>query len=87
MLSAFDTAQSECKTIQSGVDSARAQLAAAWMGDASSRYGNSMNQWMEGFAKVQASLNQINDAMGYYRQMTTTVESNNSGTSSGWAVH
>jgi WXG100 family type VII secretion target len=85
MLNAFDAAQSECRTIQSGVDSARAQLAGSWKGGASAKFDGSMQQWMQGFAKVQQALNQLNESMGYYRQVTTSVESNNVSTGN-WAL-
>ena len=85
MLKAFDTAQSECRTIQSGVDAASSLLAASYRGEAAVRYQNSMAEWREGFTKVQQALDLLNDSMGTYRQVTTRTESNNQSRASGWA--
>ncbi|GAB6901834.1 WXG100 family type VII secretion target [Kineosporia succinea] len=85
MLAAFDTAQAECKTIQSGVDSAQALLASSYSGDAATRYQNSMSEWRSGFTRVQNALNMINESMGQYRVVTTTTETNNQSYGSGWA--
>ena len=85
MLAAFDTAQSECRTVQSGVDSASSMLAASYIGDAATRYQNSMAEWRSGFSKVQQALDMLNESMGVYRQVTTRTESNNQSHASGWA--
>ena len=86
MLSAFDTAQNECKTIQSGVEAASAMLRASYVGNAADRYQNSMIEWQSAFSKVQNALNMLNDSMGVYRQITTRTESNNQTHASGWAT-
>lgn len=85
MLSTFDAAQAECRTIQTGVDSASGLLAASYRGDAATRYQQSMAEWQTGFNRVQNALNMLNDSMGQYRVITTTTESNNQSTAGGWA--
>jgi len=85
MLQAFDTCNADCNTIMNSIDGAVSNLSGHWTGDAYKTYNGSMNEWLDGFHKVQTGLQQLNESMNSFRNITNNTESQNTTTSGGWA--
>ncbi|BCL13676.1 WXG100 family type VII secretion target [Micromonospora sagamiensis] len=87
MVMAFAQAQSEARNSHSNVVAASQALASAWSSDsAAPRFQQAVNQWLNGFQKVQQGLNMLNQNMQQYSQLTTTTEDDNAMRSGGWAA-
>ncbi|WP_432990133.1 hypothetical protein [Dactylosporangium sp. CA-233914] len=88
MVSAFNTCQAECGSIESAVDSARSNLATQWQSDqAAPRFMQAVDQWLEGFHKVRRGLDMLDGNMQTYSQLTTTTEESGASYAVGWATH
>jgi uncharacterized protein YukE len=86
MVVAFGQAQTEAKNSEANVTAASNNLSAQWQSDAAApKFQQAVQQWLNGFAKVQQGLNMLNDNMGQYAQLTNTTEDDNAMLSGGWA--
>ncbi|MEU4776491.1 WXG100 family type VII secretion target [Micromonospora sp. NPDC023633] len=86
MVMAFGQAQAEAKDSQANVTAASNNLSAQWQSDAAApRFQQAVQQWLNGFMKVQQGLNMLNDNMQQYAQLTTTTEDDSAMLSGGWA--
>jgi WXG100 family type VII secretion target len=85
MITAFNSCQEDCQTIQQLVDSAHSQLMSTWGGVAAARYDSSISDWKVGFTDVQNALNLLNESMVDFARTTQTTEDDNLIRGSGWA--
>ena len=84
---AFDECKAEYVKIQAAVDSAVTNLNAQWQSDeAAPRYRQAIQQWLQGFRKVQDGLNALDASMQSYRQHTTRTEGEIASLAGGWAT-
>ncbi|MEV5764331.1 WXG100 family type VII secretion target [Micromonospora sp. NPDC052213] len=87
MVMAFGQAQAEAKNSQQAVTAASSNLSAQWQSDsAAPRFLQAVQQWLNGFQKVQAGLDMLNQNMQQYAQLTTTTEDDSAMRAGGWAV-
>jgi|SRR3954454_142297 WXG100 family type VII secretion target len=85
MIKAFDLCQQECTSIKAKVTGAHEQLLATWGGAAAQKYDAAMHDWYAGYNDVVQGLNQLNESMVQWAQITTTTEDNAIVQGSGWA--
>ncbi|SCL13151.1 WXG100 family type VII secretion target [Micromonospora inyonensis] len=87
MVMAFGQAQAEAKNSQANVTAASSNLSAQWQSDsAAPRFQQAVQQWLNGFQKVQQGLDMLNQHMQQYSQVTTTTEDDSALLSGKWAV-
>jgi uncharacterized protein YukE len=86
MLNAFNECQTECKNIETQIDTAYGTLRSNWQSDtAAPAFYSSVDQWLGGFHQVRAGLDALNADMAQYQSITHSTESGNTGYAGGWA--